>query len=251
MRLAPAGFSTVPTVGSHMSDSDDGFDEDAVREELREKYEDEREDREATARMSDLLLQGATMTNEHCDRCGTPLFRQDGQTFCPNCQHAAQQAQADAAAQGEQAQPPQDQRTQQPQDQHAQPPQEQRGQPPQDQRAQPPQDQPAKDEQTGSRPAAGRTGDRRTPPSQQGDARARTAAGARETATDTSARSDPSTRDLPEHAPTATASGPAGDALESTIAALARRAASADDPRTAREYLEAAREAAEALAALR
>src|SRR6056297_3020410 len=48
---APAGFSTVAAVASHMSDSDDGFDEEAVREELREKYEDERGDREATARM--------------------------------------------------------------------------------------------------------------------------------------------------------------------------------------------------------
>jgi len=217
-----------------MSDSDDGFDEEAVREELREKYEDEREDREATARMSELLLQGATMTNDHCDRCGSPLFRQDGQTFCPNCQHAAQRAQAEGAQQS------QDQ-GQQVQGQQVE--------------AQDPQTRP---EEADTAAGAGADGQRRppaagrrTPPSQQDAEGAQPPQRGRDAATDAPARDAPSTRDLPEHAPTATAAGPAGDALESTIAALARRAASADDPRTAREYLEAAREAAEALAALR
>jgi len=224
-----------------MSDSDDGFDEEAVREELREKYEDEREDREATARMSELLLQGATMTNDHCDRCGSPLFRQDGQTFCPNCQQAAQRARAEDVQQNPGQQAP----NQQPQRQGAQDPttrSENAESPTQ------PDDTRADDQQPPS--AAGRTAGRRTPPSQQdGD---RVPDGRRgPDATEAPARTDPSNRDLPEHAPTASASGPAGDALESTIAALARRAASADDPRTAREYLEAAREAAEALAALR
>jgi|AntRauMinimDraft_4_1070384.scaffolds.fasta_scaffold00082_10 UPF0148 protein len=226
-----------------MSDSDDGFDEEAVREELREKYEDEREDREATARMSELLLQGATMTNDHCDRCGSPLFRQDGQTFCPNCQHAAQQAQAEQAQQGQQ---PQNQ-GQQVQEQQSQ---AQGGQDPQTRpgTAEAPSEETMTDGQQRP-PAAGRTAGRRTPPSQQDAEGTQPQQRDRDIATETP-RSAPSTRDLPEHAPTATASGPAADALESTIAALARRAASADDPRTAREYLEAAREAAEALAAL-
>ncbi|MCF2242007.1 hypothetical protein KI372_11805, partial [Halobacterium salinarum] len=70
-----------------MSNTDDGFDKEAAREELREKYNADQQDREETARMSDLLLQGATMTNDHCDRCGTPLFRHNGETFCPTCQH--------------------------------------------------------------------------------------------------------------------------------------------------------------------
>ncbi|SEW16751.1 Sjogren's syndrome/scleroderma autoantigen 1 family protein [Halobacterium jilantaiense] len=220
-----------------MSDSDDGFDEEAVREELREKYEDERQDREATARMSDLLLQGATMTNDHCDRCGSPLFRQDGQTFCPNCQHAARQAQTESTQQNQSQQAPNQQA------------QRQGGQDPQtrpeaaEPTARP--DEAGADDQHRP-PAAGR----RTPPSQQDGDQTPDGQRGRDT-TETPARTDPSNRDLPEHAPTATASGPAGDALESTIAALARRAASADDPRTAREYLEAAREAAEALAALR
>jgi UPF0148 protein len=156
------------------------------------------------------------MTNDHCDRCGSPLFRQDGQTFCPNCQHADQQAASEGAQQNGGQQQGQTAGGQQRQDQTA------AGEQPQ-----------GSDQQ-----AQGRDGQ----PERTQDVR-----DARDDATQT----DPSTRDLPEHAPTASASGPAGDALESTIAALARRAASADDPRTAREYLEAAREAAEALAALR
>lgn len=62
------------------------FDKEAEREKLREKFEKEEKDREATERMSELLLKGATMTNIHCDVCGDPLFRSDGQEFCPTCQ---------------------------------------------------------------------------------------------------------------------------------------------------------------------
>ncbi len=29
--------------------------------------------------------QGATMTNSHCGTCGDPLFQQNGTTFCPSC----------------------------------------------------------------------------------------------------------------------------------------------------------------------
>ena len=72
-----------------MSDSDagddGGIDKEALREELREKYERDEREREATRRMSDLLLKGATMTNTHCGTCGDPLFQQDGTTFCPSC----------------------------------------------------------------------------------------------------------------------------------------------------------------------
>lgn len=72
-----------------------GFDEEAERERLREKYEQDQEKRAATQRMSELLLKGATMTNSHCDACGDPLFRHDGQTFCPTCQAADGDAAAD------------------------------------------------------------------------------------------------------------------------------------------------------------
>jgi uncharacterized Zn finger protein (UPF0148 family) len=75
-----------------------GFDEEAERERLREKYEQDQEKRAATQRMSELLLKGATMTNSHCDACGDPLFRHDGQTFCPTCQGAGEaEASAEAA----------------------------------------------------------------------------------------------------------------------------------------------------------
>jgi uncharacterized Zn finger protein (UPF0148 family) len=61
------------------------FDKEAEREKLREKYEQDKREREATQRMSDLLLKGATMTNAHCGTCGDPLFQMDGTTFCPSC----------------------------------------------------------------------------------------------------------------------------------------------------------------------
>ncbi|WP_135823590.1 Sjogren's syndrome/scleroderma autoantigen 1 family protein [Halorussus ruber] len=74
-----------------MSSDDSGFDKEAEREKLREKYGDDEEDRENTRRMSELLLQGATMTGKHCDNCGDPIFRYDGQEFCPTCQHEARE----------------------------------------------------------------------------------------------------------------------------------------------------------------
>ncbi|MFD1586414.1 Sjogren's syndrome/scleroderma autoantigen 1 family protein [Halorientalis brevis] len=62
------------------------FDKEAEREKLREKYERDKQNRESTERMSDLLLKGATMTNSHCGTCGDPIFRHEGQQFCPTCQ---------------------------------------------------------------------------------------------------------------------------------------------------------------------
>jgi uncharacterized Zn finger protein (UPF0148 family) len=73
------------------------FDKEKEREKLREKYGDEG-DREATQRMSDLLLKGATMTNRHCSDCGDPIFRYDGQAFCPTCQEPVGTADEDAVA---------------------------------------------------------------------------------------------------------------------------------------------------------
>jgi hypothetical protein len=77
-----------------MSDAEDqddsSFDEEAERERLREKYEREQEKREVTERMSELLLQGATMTNAHCSDCGDPVFRYDGQEFCATCEKPVQ-----------------------------------------------------------------------------------------------------------------------------------------------------------------
>ncbi|WP_254279554.1 Sjogren's syndrome/scleroderma autoantigen 1 family protein [Haloarcula marina] len=62
------------------------FDKEAEREKLRKKFEKEEQRRETTEQMSELLLKGATMTNAHCSDCGDPIFRYDGQEFCPTCQ---------------------------------------------------------------------------------------------------------------------------------------------------------------------
>jgi uncharacterized Zn finger protein (UPF0148 family) len=76
------------------------FDKEAEREKLRQQYENEKEERKSTQRMSELLLQGATMTGKHCDNCGDPIFRMNGNEFCPTCQGAgasAEAAEADAS----------------------------------------------------------------------------------------------------------------------------------------------------------
>ena len=35
--------------------------------------------------MAELLKSGATMLQETCPECGTPLFRKGKETFCPRC----------------------------------------------------------------------------------------------------------------------------------------------------------------------
>ncbi|RXK50417.1 Sjogren's syndrome/scleroderma autoantigen 1 family protein [Halorientalis pallida] len=77
------------------------FDKEAEREKLREKYGRDEDDREATERMSDLLLKGATMTNAHCGTCGDPIFRYEGQEFCSTCQEVISEAD-DQRSDGEQ-----------------------------------------------------------------------------------------------------------------------------------------------------
>lgn len=79
-----------------MSDTEEGgFDKEAEKEKLREQLRREEENRRSTEHMSELLLKGATMTNKHCDTCGDPLFRYEGQEFCPTCsQEGAGEAQA-------------------------------------------------------------------------------------------------------------------------------------------------------------
>ena len=74
------------------------FDKEAEREKLRKKFARDEEKRAHTERMSELLLKGATMTNKHCSQCSDPLFRYNGQTFCPSCQ-AEGDAQADSSSQ--------------------------------------------------------------------------------------------------------------------------------------------------------
>ncbi|MFB6104548.1 MAG: Sjogren's syndrome/scleroderma autoantigen 1 family protein [Halobacteriaceae archaeon] len=169
-----------------MSDSDDsGFDREAERERLREKYENDQEDREQTQRMSELLLQGATMTNKHCDTCGNPIFRYDGQEFCPVCQQPGTESTA-AAPEAPEA--------------------EQRTEPVDAERT----DQPTVEDQSGTQP-----------------------------------------REAPSAPPEPSDDLAAGrSSLETTLARMARQAERTDDPRQARDYLDAARSAAQALAAL-
>lgn len=191
------------------------FDKEAEREKLREKYAEEQQDRESTQRMSDLLLQGATMTNKHCDACGDPIFRYEGQEFCASCQAAGQAADAGSQSASQGSPEPTETAPESTSKSEA--------------AARAVADEERSDPvDTGSHPSDVREPDPEDP----------FPAGSRELTTET--RSAPEGGDL---------SG-AREELGRTIATLARRAADAEDPRRAREFLEAADEAAETLATL-
>jgi uncharacterized Zn finger protein (UPF0148 family) len=229
------------------------FNKEAERERLREKYGEEEADREATEQMSELLLKGATMTNAHCNNCGDPIFRYDGQEFCPTCQQPVDRGDADGDAGAEDdnenievATPSDDARVQfGGADQQAEEPNraddvpdtastEENATP--DPKASPPQ----------QRREASPTGDQARPDETRA-APSLDPAGAGDRADDSGT--------------TPRASGPAagtGDAtghltnaqtmLAQTVEQYARLARDADSPRQAQEYLEAAREAAQTLA---
>ncbi len=214
----------------------DGFDKEAEREKLREKLSDDEEKREHTQRMSELLLKGATMTNRHCDDCGDPIFRQDGREFCPTC-HTVDAADAEEAAQATRTAD---------------------------------EDQPvnatgsgattADDAPATSRnvsapdpEAAGAQGSEPSPAAERRPTGEPVGAG-RPDADGDAARSDTATASAraPRRAPPENA-GSIADARESltrTLTRFARAAEHTDDPRRARDNLQAAREAAEALSAL-
>ncbi|MEM4782487.1 MAG: Sjogren's syndrome/scleroderma autoantigen 1 family protein [Halalkalicoccus sp.] len=193
------------------------FDKEAEREKLREKYEKDRQDRQATQRMSDLLLRGATMTNRHCDACGDPIFRYEGQEFCPSCQSENGGPSPSTADTGAVDRSPDIEET-------------------------------ATD--STSEAARAVADEERTDPV--------------DTASQPSEVREPepgseATPHLPTDAPDQAAERrgtPEPDAsnaraeLDRAIATLARRAAESDDPRRAREFLEAAREAAETVSTL-
>jgi len=189
----------------------DEFDREAERERLREKYGDDEEERAATQRMSELLLKGATMTNRHCGECGDPVFRHEGQEFCPTCRReVAEGVDADGESGGE------DDPTPETDEQRATPSADRTG--------------------TNGRSAGvdGRDRPERSP--ETADDRP-----IRESDGEAIARA---TDDADDPRSAARAS------LERTLARTARRAEAADDPRTTRDWLTAAREAAAALAAL-
>jgi uncharacterized Zn finger protein (UPF0148 family) len=231
----------------------DDFDKEAEREKLREQFEADRQRREATQQMSELLLKGATMTNKHCDTCGDPIFRHEGQEFCANCQTAAggggetardtggaeapaRQSDDQAAAAGDEVDP---------------------------RRAQPQSGDRTLEASQGERTAADGDDGVSEVPVEAESRRERAAdrgrdADGRDPEPTTDRREEPprqepaaaSTPDRPVE--TADADGlEAPAALQRALEKFSRQAAATDDPREAKHHLAAAREAAEALSALR
>jgi len=270
------------------------FDKEAEREKLREKFEQEEDNRAATEQMSELLLKGATMTNAHCSECGDPIFRYDGQEFCPTCQKpVARDAQANGAGASD-ADGQEDQADDSDQIEVADPSNEARVQfgeadeetaegasdatddPAQqattsDQGESAPQSPP-----TASSDATPSTNDSAAPPEaggnqppQQPDHPEPAPQTARTDDSQETGRqsvnehqSETPTQDPPVSARQTAASGRGSDdvaanldaasgLLAQTVHRFAERAAATDNPREAREQLQAAREAAEALEAAR
>ena len=162
------------------------FDKEEERRKLREKFERDEERRQTTQEMSELLLKGATMLNVHCADCSSPIFRHEGEEFCPTCGRSVDELQTAGAA-----------------DTDGEIPDTQPGQP-----------EAPQDSTPSEQPAAGQS-----PAAEQ---------------------------PLRVQAPETNA----GEALEAVIARLADRAATADDARQAKEYLEAAHQAARTYAIL-
>ena len=201
------------------------FDKEAERERLREKYERDEQKRAVTERMSELLLKGATMTNAHCEVCGDPIFRYDGQEFCATCERAVER-------------PGQDEGDEQTDD--------------------------SADEAAGEAAANGDAEEIEVAtPSEEtrvqfgGEATAPSAgtpeepAGSGETA---APESEKAQVPQPPRGDVAAEPGNLADAraaLERTVTSLARRAEASDDLDRQRDLLAAAREAAEALSAVR
>jgi uncharacterized Zn finger protein (UPF0148 family) len=201
------------------------FDKEAERQKLREKYADDEDDRAATQRMSQLLLQGATMTNHHCDECGDPRFRYEGREFCPSCE-------------GVQGGTPVQETGQEPAGDDAQGPSNQ---------------------SVGATPQSSSQPGGADDPTADGQASAGDADGSQSPAQQSRSGAPGSghaPKQIPDHG-SSHGEGPIdGDLAEArrtlarSVRSLAERGATAEDPRRAREHLEAAREAAEALAAL-
>jgi uncharacterized Zn finger protein (UPF0148 family) len=258
------------------------FDKEAERERLREQYERDKQERKAAEQMSELLLQGATMTNTHCSTCGDPIFRYDGQEFCATCERPVDRDPADQDETDETAvsvaDPDEDTRVvfgeESGDDQRAQArstgrdtPVEQTDTPTgstETEHATPAEQ--TSEEQTPTEPT--RTQETSPEPTRTQDT---STAPTRTRETDVPVEQAPAASAGAETTPPAGAGqssvghsgaevsrstddsdlGAARASLTRTLATFSRRAAATEDPRRAREHLEAAREAAEALAALR
>ncbi|KDE59738.1 hypothetical protein EL22_18310 [Halostagnicola sp. A56] len=262
------------------------FDKEAEREKLREKYEQDKREREATQRMSDLLLKGARMTNTHCNTCGDPLFQQNGTTFCPSCHGSAEGVEASPA---DESTTQDSQQTSAPDGQAPAAGSETDTATPAD-ASEPVNSSEAVDSSgpvdvsettaDASETAADRSGataTEQTPPTQPRDGSTEPSSPDRTTtqpskpsspdrpAAQPSETRDESPRSAPSTTPSRARTGDdrgtpvalegdletAQDALVESLERFARKAAETDDPRYARECLEAAREASEALSALR
>jgi uncharacterized Zn finger protein (UPF0148 family) len=238
------------------------FDEEAERERLREKYERDQQKREATEKMSELLLQGATMTNAHCSDCGDPIFRYDGQEFCATCEKAIQRDDAaDDAESDDESQEAGD--TEGEQIEVTAPDEETRVQfggaedtAPAGASAEDDPEPADPDTVARAETEAGYQPERPADPDQS---RSESAAGEGPRAGDAATEPTPGDRSrVPSVDPGREPESGGTDALsearatlERTLARQSRAAEAADDPRRAREHLAAAREAAETLAALR
>lgn len=194
------------------------FDREAERERLREKYEQDRTEREATERMSELLLQGATMTNAHCSECGDPIFRYDGQEFCATCERPVERG--DGTDDGTDDNTGVEVTT------------------PDDDTRVVFGGEDGETAETQDERAAGRE--------QQAGTDGQTETDSHTAPTGGTGRPTP-----PEGTDSGAGVGQARTSLVRTLTAFSRRAEETDDPRRARDHLQAAREAAEALAALR
>jgi uncharacterized Zn finger protein (UPF0148 family) len=237
------------------------FDREAAREELREKFERDNEKRKTTQRMSELLLKGATMTNRHCDSCGDPIFRYQGQEFCPTCQNASvdggpDSVQDDADAQVTSA-------SAEPTDTPDLAADTAAGDGPTDGDASVPVE-PASPEREGATPVDPEqtTADRQqaattdTHQSARSDDQRRATPDRQQATTPAAPAESPTRRDETDDPQQAPLAGDAADldtaraSLVRTVTRYSREAESADDPRRARELLSVAHEAAETLAAL-
>ncbi|WP_435348452.1 Sjogren's syndrome/scleroderma autoantigen 1 family protein [Haloarchaeobius sp. HRN-SO-5] len=226
------------------------FDKEAEREKLRKQFEAEEQERESTRRMSELLLKGATMTNKHCNRCGDPIFRYDGQEFCPTCQAAGQAAAVEEAPETVDAE--------------TAPAAESGVEPDQSAEAAAAGDETAPPEETTTQPPASPAeASRRAPPSRTGESLGRDDGEEQTPESGPASAGQRTGASVPTRTTTAGATDADADAAgdgefdeaEAAIVATIRRfsdaAATTDDPARAREYLTTVREAADALDALR
>jgi uncharacterized Zn finger protein (UPF0148 family) len=222
------------------------FDKEAEREKLRKQFEEDKKKRESTERMSELLLQGATMTNRHCDTCGDPIFRYEGQKFCPTCQ-------VEIADDGETAQTTAEQQQQRQQQQQQQ------------QQAQPSQSSPS--ESAASTTESETTSIEIDAEDTEANAPNATSAepesgdGAISTSPSRSPESEPTPESRPEPEPKSpvrsqTSQSPTTDLAEArqslsrTVTRFAKQAEAADDLAYARTLLAATEDAADALEAV-